>query len=108
MECFIGIDVGTTNIKAAAYTIEGKLLAYHSEHVEILKPSPELSEFDPLVMWGCVSKCLQAISNKISPNLIKSIGISSMAEVGVPLDNHGEVLYPMITWYDPRALKQIV
>jgi len=106
MDCFIGIDVGTTNIKAAAYSEKGDLLAYHSECARIFHPQPDWSEFQPQEIWECVCNCLKAVTKLVGNNRVMSIGISSMAEAGIPLDEHGNVLYPLITWYDPRTKKQ--
>lgn len=106
MDCFIGIDVGTTNIKAAAYSVKGDLLAYHNECAQIFHPQPDWSEFQPQEIWECVCKCLKAVTKLVGDNRVMAIGISSMAEAGIPLDEYGNVLYPLITWYDPRTKRQ--
>lgn len=108
MDCYVGIDVGTTNTKAAAYSLDGTLLAYRSEPTKTSRPAPEMSEFNPADIWNGVSNCLKAITREISPNKIKTIGISSMAETGLPLDINGEALYPFIAWYDHRSVKQSI
>ena len=106
MDCFVGIDVGTTNIKAAAYSIDGEQIAFHSVPTIIHHSRPDWSEFDAQELWGNVAACLRAVTEKVGGENVRSVGISSMAEAGVPLDEKGEVIYPVIAWYDPRTKPQ--
>lgn len=106
MEYYLGIDVGTTNIKAAAYTLDGKQSAFFSNSATIHKPRADWDEFDAEEIWSCVCECLGQIAKAVDPSRIRSIGISSMAESGVPADQNGNPLYPIIAWYDQRSQPQ--
>lgn len=106
MQYHIGIDVGTTNIKSAAYTMDGRRIAYHAEPTPIVNPQPGFSEFEPESVWRCVCLCLRAVTDAVGSAHIRTLGISSMAEAGVPLDVAGRPLYNFIAWYDQRSQPQ--
>lgn len=101
MDLYLGIDVGTTNLKVAAFDRNGVLLAYHSEPTPRTVLGPSLAEIDPFLLLERIKTGLQQICGKISGN-IRSIGISSMGEAGILCDAAGVPLYPFIAWYDTR------
>ena len=45
---FIGIDVGTSGIKALAVDLQGNILASHNEHLNIIIQKPGWTEQNPL------------------------------------------------------------
>ena len=59
---FIGIDVGTSGIKAIAVDLEGNILASHNEHLNIIIQKPGWTEQNPLEWWTATIKSLKAIS----------------------------------------------
>ena len=104
MAYFVGIDLGTTNIKAVVYDADsGKLVDIASRATPTNHPKPGWSEHDPEEMWGAVAFCLRAV---IKGRHIGGVGISSMAEVGVAMDGEMNPLYPMIAWFDRRTQAQ--
>lgn len=103
MEYIVGLDVGTTNIKAAAYDLSGDLFAFATRKTVTHHPRPEWSEYDPEELWGSVASCLREISAGTGAGNIKAIGVASMAEAGVGLDSRGKPVYPIISWFDLRA-----
>lgn len=104
---YIGLDVGTTNIKAALFSQKGELVEYHSEPTSITHPREGWSEFDPVGIWNSVCSCIKQITAKVSPEDICSVGISSLGEAGLITDEDGVPLSNIIAWYDPRARQQI-
>lgn len=107
MKYYAGIDVGTTNLKAALFTQEGTLAAYHSEPTPTVHPQKEWSEFEPYAIWNGVCDCLKKITSTVSSEDICSVGISSFGEAGFLADAAGMPLTNAIAWYDPRTKKQI-
>lgn len=106
MKGYIGIDVGTTNVKAAVFRDDGSMEAYHSERTPIASTKQKWSEIDPYELWEIVKKCLKEVIRKCESLKMVSIGISSMGEAGTLVDGEGRALYPFITWYDRRAEKE--
>lgn len=106
MKYLLGLDVGTTNIKAIAVTPDGETVAYASRPTPIEHPQPDQSEFIPESIWQCVCACVREICEKIPGADIASVGVSSMAETGILIDESGTPLYPFIAWYDFRSEAQ--
>lgn len=104
MGLLLGLDIGTTTIKAVLYDPRaGKLTAQSSQPTPVEHPTQEMSQHDPEQLWSAVCRCLKSISND---QMIDALAISSFAEAGLPLDEKGEPLYPIIAWYDPRTEPQ--
>ncbi len=104
MGYLLGLDIGTTTIKAILYNPQsGQLVRQSSQPTPVEHPSPELSQHDPEQLWLAVCRCLQEINRG---QRIDALAISSFAEAGLPLDELGNPLYPIIAWYDPRTAPQ--
>lgn len=109
MGLLIGIDVGTTTIKAIAYDVEtqeAKTTAIYPTPVS--NPYKGCSEHDPDMLWNVVADCLRKlIHQQDQPLPILGISISSFGDTGVVLDQHLKPISPILTWYDSRGENQI-
>ena len=104
MAYFVGIDLGTTNIKAIVYdAAAGKVVDIASRATPVHHPQPGWSEHDPEEIWRAVAFCLRAV---IKGRPIAGVGISSLAEAGVAMDEDMSPIYPIIAWFDRRTEKQ--
>lgn len=105
MAVLIGIDVGTTHLKAAAFSLAGEQLAVAT----VATPTDRLpdggAQYDPEAVWQGVAACLAQVTAKV-PGPVAGVGIASMAEAGVLVGQGGEPLYPAIAWFDPRTRGQ--
>jgi xylulokinase len=102
----IGVDVGTTNVKAALYDVaRGNLVAIAKRPTITLHPRPEWSEFDADAVWSDIADCLREIaaSARQGSRSIAGIAVASMGEAGLPLGRDGTPLYPIMAWYDARG-----
>ena len=114
----LGLDIGTTTIKAAAYDPElGRVVGLAARPTPTDHPAPGLSEHDPEALWETVCTCLRdvcrggvspsgAAGEATSPLRIAGLAIASLAEAGVPVDAAGQPLCPIIAWYDRRSEPQ--
>lgn len=101
----IGIDIGTSACKAAAFNLEGKVLAQASREYNVYYPAPGFVEQNPLEWWEAVCSALQEItgSEEVPPDDIAGIGIDGQSWSAIPLDIKGNVLYNTPIWMDTRA-----
>jgi xylulokinase len=108
MTLLIGIDVGTSSIKAVAYDPgTGQVVAVSRQPTPTHHPRPHWSEFDADELWAGTAAAIRQIVEAVGGGkAIKAISIASMGEAGVPLDARGQPLAPMIAWYDPRTEPQ--
>lgn len=99
MECLIGIDVGTTSVKAVMITLKGMRVA------ESVAPYPmtrdgERAEQDPQDWLRLV---LAALRDFVGKGDVRAICVTSQVNTHVFVDAEQKVLYPAITWQDGRA-----
>jgi xylulokinase len=108
MDVLLGLDVGTSNLKAVAYDpASGSVAAQASEPTPQAHPRPEWTEYDALLMWQRLAACIRRVAASLSPGQrIAAVSAASMGEAGVALDRNGEPLYPIIAWHDPRSEPQ--
>lgn len=98
----ITIDIGTTNSKVSLFEIKSGELLFR-ESFQTAKKTDEFGElFDVSVIWDQLLEILIKIVAEHSGN-IDSINISSVGEAGVLVNSYGEIVTPMIAWYDKRA-----
>lgn len=99
----IGLDVGTTAVKAAAYTSDGRRLAYHRAPIQVLRPSPGLSEQSMEAVWQCVLTCMRGVVEQIDASTVRSIGVCGQGDGLWMLDANKKPLRNAILWNDRRA-----
>jgi xylulokinase len=94
----IGLDVGTTGVKALAITADGEVVASAEEHYGLSSPQPGWSEQDPEDWLRASRAALGRLGVEEG-----RIGLSGQMHGLVCLDARGEVLRPAILWNDQRT-----
>ncbi|GHK45468.1 hypothetical protein ECZU08_10640 [Escherichia coli] len=99
----IVIDIGTTNCKVTCFScLDATTLGAH-KFVTAKQISPQGDvDFDIDALWQEVRRAIAQL-NAASPLPVRRISIASFGESGVFLDEHGEILTPMLAWYDRRG-----
>lgn len=102
----ITIDIGTTNSKVSLFEIAtGKLVS--RESFQTVKENDGYGELFALPkIWDQLLEILKKFVSENTGN-IDSINISSVGEAGVLVDAAGEVVTPLIAWYDKRAAEYV-
>lgn len=102
---FIGLDVGTSALKVAAYREDGVLLARARVPVYPAYPRPGWSELDPRTVWEATRAGLAQIS--AAPELRHdpplALAISASGDEVFPVDAQGNPLGPCILSGDVRG-----
>jgi len=94
----VGLDVGTTGVKAVAVSPAGELLAVEEESYLLSMPQPGWAEQDPEDWWQAAETVLERLpSQELRP------GLSGQMHGLVCLDEAGRVLRPAILWNDQRT-----
>ena len=57
----VGLDVGTTGVKAVAISPEGRVLAAASESYPLATPQPGWSEQDPEDWWQATQGAIRSV-----------------------------------------------
>ena len=104
MECLLGIDVGTTGIKAGLFTAEGEMvdLEYRSYPISYLQPG--WVEQNPEDWWENLVLAVRRISERNSDTRrVLGISLSTQGGCTTLLDENFRPLQPSISWLDTRA-----
>lgn len=101
-DLLMGIDVGTTSCKAAVVTLDGREVA-HGRRPTPWTAVPTGAETDPRALAdACVEAALDAL-DAAPEGAVRGLGVCSMGEAGVMLDDRGEPMAPGIAWHDTRG-----
>jgi xylulokinase len=104
----IGLDMGSTNIKAVAYEPDGRTLAIASAPTVTHYPRPSWAYYEPEELWSSAVQVLGEVTNRLDdPRRIAGIAVASVGEAGVTLDSSGEPTYQCIAWFDRRTIPQM-
>ena len=96
----IGLDVGTTAVKAIRIDEDGNVLARAEEPYPLSSPHPGWSEQEPEDWWQASERALAALGDD------DAIGFSGQMHGLVVLDADDRVLRPAILWNDQRTAAQ--
>ena len=99
----LGIDVGTTGCKTAAFALDGRCLASAYREYAPRAPRPGWVELDSEAVFEQVRSAIAEVAAEASSDPITAIGISSMGEAATPVSADRQVLGPCILMSDTRG-----
>jgi len=99
----MGVDIGSTTIKAVIYDINGNIISIGRVDTgspqAIMENGEKVECWIPETLWqnavDAIKKSLQRIENS---SYIKGIAVSAFGVDGGPIDKDGNVLFPFISW----------
>ncbi|MBC7570956.1 MAG: gluconokinase [Spirosoma sp.] len=106
MNCFVGVDVGTTNVKALALPPDlSCVLAHASAPVETLHPKPGYAEQDPAKVWSAFRTVIADLTRQLTRegHTVTHVAFSTAMHSLLAMDAHGESMSNAIIWSDNRA-----
>ena len=106
-KALLGIDVGTTGTKTALYSVDGALLASHTDEYPMSQPENGWAEQNPDDWWRATVNGIRAVLAKAGSAEICGIGLSGQMHGLVMLDPDGRALRPSIIWCDQRTEAEI-
>jgi sugar (pentulose or hexulose) kinase len=105
-ELFVGIDAGTTRIKASLYDGSLHELASAARDVTVYTPGGGASEIDMLTLWGKLCQILQELkaADPARWRDVKGVGISAQGDGLWAVNAKGEPVRPhALIWNDTRT-----
>lgn len=107
-ELILGIDIGTTSLKAAVYDHRGSQLAASVVEYTLITPDTVTVEAPCGIYMEAIQKCMEIISSKgkVDTRNVTVIGFSVQGETLCLLDEGGNPLNNAIVWMDNRAGSQ--
>ena len=101
----IGIDVGSTSVRAIAFDVTGHRLAVGSRPTPLRRLETG-GEYDPDALFAAAVDALSDVSSELNGRPVAGIAATSIGESCVLVDEAGRSLAPSIAWYDKRTLPQ--
>jgi len=98
----IGVDVGTSSVRAIAFDERGRRLAAAA------RPTPTRvvatgGEFDPDAIFSTVVAALVEVGKELAGRPVAGIAVASVGESCVLIDESGRSVAPSIVWHDRRT-----
>jgi xylulokinase len=106
MEALLSIDLGTTAIKAAVYSLEGQALGEATLEYPLISPRPGWVEQDPEMWWSLAIRTARVAAAQAGEAVgarICGLAVSSQGISFVPVDRVGAPLCNALCWLDTRA-----
>ena len=103
-QILIGVDIGTSNIKAVATDTNLKILAEYSE-VTPFTHEKNFSEIDARKLAQTVISVASKAAQEAG-GVVAAIAFTGFSETGFLLDEVGNPLAPGLAWHDPRGLTE--
>ena len=107
-ELLLGLDAGTTSVKAALFDRRGRCLGFSREEYQLITPSAEQAELDAEIYWHASLQAMRAAlaTAGVDPASVRAISVSSQGETTITLDAGGKPLRPALVWLDNRSAPQ--
>ncbi|MBC1185703.1 MULTISPECIES: xylulokinase [Kluyvera] len=103
---YIGIDLGTSGVKAILLDEQGTVLASQTEKLTVSRPHPLWSEQDPEQWWQATDRAMKGLGQQHSLQGVKALGIAGQMHGATLLDKQQRVLRPAILWNDGRCAQE--
>jgi xylulokinase len=105
---YLGIDLGTSSVKAILLDENHRLIGQNSQALVVSLPKPLWSEQDPDHWWQATTTAVLALRHQHAKEFsaLKAIGLSGQQHGATLLDGNHNILRPAMLWNDGRASAQ--
>jgi xylulokinase len=108
MPYLLGLDIGTSGVKAVMIADDGRVVTTATEAYPVSTPHPLWSEQDPADWWRGSREALRRVvaESNVPRDDIVGMGLTGQMHGAVFLDNEERILRPAILWNDGRTAAQ--
>jgi len=110
MELLLGLDIGSTRIKAIIYTRNGDPVAETAERLPLSYDDPEHPAWCVWRhedVWRITKNVIRESVSKIPHgDSVKALAVTGFGMDGLFIDKNGKELGDMISWHCPRTIEQ--
>lgn len=105
---FIGIDLGTTGIKASIFDAQGTCFGEAYNEYGLITLSPVMIEQDPQTWWELTCQAIRQVlqSSGVDRKTVRAMAVSSQGISFVLIDRDGNPLENAISWLDGRPVDE--
>jgi xylulokinase len=102
----LGIDLGTSSVKVALVTLDGRVVAQAAATYPIDRPHPGWAETDPEAWWSAVRSAVAHLLTGVDEPP-SAVGLSGQMHGVVLVDEHGVAVRPAVLWADARSTAEV-
>ncbi len=99
---FLGIDIGTSGVKAVVIDAAGAVAGQGTAALTVQRPHPLWSEQDPEAWWAATCAAVQAIAPEVR-RAVRGVGLAGQMHGATLLGADDKALRPAILWNDGRS-----
>src|ERR1700722_6742909 len=99
---FLGIDIGTSSVKALLADEQGAIVAQASDALDISRPQPGFAEQNAQDWWLATVAAIATLPPAARAT-VRAVGLSGQMHGATLLDQSGTPLRPAILWNDGRS-----
>ncbi|MBB5753129.1 FGGY-family carbohydrate kinase [Prosthecomicrobium pneumaticum] len=99
----VGLDCGTSRIKAGAYARDGRCLGFGAEAVPVRSDGPDRATHDPDELWTAAAGAIRAALAGLDADRVAGVACASVGEAALLVDRAGAPLTPIFAWFDRRG-----
>lgn len=107
IQCSLGLDLGTSGIKAVLLADDGSLAAVACRDYSLISRRPGWAETDPFLWESAAQSVIKEALQQAPHAEICGIGIDGQMHGTVLVDSMGRPVRPAILWPDSRASTQL-
>jgi len=107
--CLLGIDLGTSSLKAAVLDTNGRLLAAAGQEYGITSPHPGWAEQDPALWYQAARVAVRQAMQQSGAcaSDVLAVSLAGQMHTLVCVDSSGHPLRSAILWADQRSAPQV-
>jgi len=107
-EVVLGVDLGTTATKVAAFTTTGDVVVESEAEYPLEEPEPGWAEQDPAAILAAAREAVRSVARRVRERggRVVGVGLSGAMHSLIAVDAADEPLTPVVTWADRRATPQ--
>ncbi len=107
-DCFLGLDLGTSSLKALLVDDAGRVLGRGAAGYSVRYPRSDHAEQDPDEWWwAAVTAARQALAGTDGTVTVVAIGLSGQMHGTVLLGDRDDLLAPAVIWADQRSWREV-
>lgn len=99
----LGIDLGTTGCKAAAFSLDGRCVASAYREYHMIIPQSGWRELSSVEVWEKVKEVIKEVAAQTAGDPVTALSTSSFGEAFVPVTADGKILGDSILCVDDRG-----
>jgi xylulokinase len=104
---YLGIDIGTSSVKAIVADEQGAIVAQASDALDVSRPQPGFSEQDPESWWRASVSAVGQLPAAVRA-AVRAVGLSGQMHGATLLDAQDRPLRPAILWNDGRSAAECI